>query len=96
MQTVDPINVTALAAVILGCLTVLIPVAGLTLRYAIKPVAEALARARQSSGERESIQILERRMALLEQEVHSVTELRADLVRLLDEMQFRKELKSNS
>jgi hypothetical protein len=95
MPPVDPINITALTAVILGCLTVLIPVAGLTLRYAIKPVAEALAQARQTGGERESIQLLERRMALLEQEVHGVTELRADLVRLLEEMQFRKELKSN-
>jgi Tfp pilus assembly protein PilN len=96
MPTVDPINVTALAAVVLGCLTVLIPVAGLTLRFAIKPVAEALTRTRQTAGERESIELLERRMALLEQEVHSVTELRADIVRLLDETQFRKQLKSNT
>jgi hypothetical protein len=96
MPTVDPINVTALAAVILGCMTVLIPVAGLTLRYAIKPVTEALARARQGGAELESLQLLERRIALLEQEVHAVSELRAELTRLLDELQFRKELKSNS
>jgi hypothetical protein len=96
MPPVDPINVVALAAVVLGSLTVLIPVAGLTLRFAIKPVTDALKGSRQSGEERETIQLLERRMALLEQEVHSVTELRGDIVRLLEEVEFRKQLKSNT
>lgn len=94
MPPVDPINVVALAAVVLGCLTVLIPIAGLTLRYAIKPVSEALGATRQGGSERESVQLLERRVALLEQEVHSLTDVRADVVRLLEEAEFQRRLKS--
>lgn len=96
MPPVDPINVVALAAVVLGCLTVLIPIAGITLRFAIKPVTEALALTRQSGAERESVQMLERRLALLEQEVHSISELRADITRLIDEVEFQKQLKSRT
>jgi hypothetical protein len=92
MPTVLPVNLVALSAVILGCLMVLIPIAGLTARFAIKPITEALARVREGSTERETVQLLERRMALLEQEVHSVTELRGDLVRVLEELEFTKQL----
>jgi hypothetical protein len=87
-----PVDLVALSAVILGCLMFLIPIAGLTARFAIKPIAEALVRARDSGTDRETIQLLERRMALLEQEVHSVTELRTDLVRVLEELEFQKQL----
>jgi hypothetical protein len=96
MPPVDPINVVALAAVVLGCLTVLIPIAGLTLRFAIKPVTEAMAAARSSGSEKESVQVLERRLALLEQEVHSIAELRGDVARLIDEVEFQKQLKSKN
>lgn len=92
MPAVMPVDLVALSAVILGCLTVLIPIAGLTARFAIKPIAEALARVRDGSSDRESVQILERRLALLEQEVHGVSELRADLVRVLEELEFQKQL----
>lgn len=92
MPTLMPVDLVALSAVILGCLTVLIPIAGLTARFAIKPIAEALARTRDGGTDRETVQILERRLALLEQEVHGVTELRADLVRVLEELEFHKQL----
>lgn len=92
MPTVMPIDVVALSAVILGCLIVLIPIAGLTARYAIKPVADALARARDGGADRESMQLMERRLALLEKEVHGVSELRGDLVRVLEELEFQKQL----
>ena len=90
---VAPINLVALSAVILGGLTVLSPVSLLTLRYAIKPIAEALATARQGSTEKESVQMLERRVALLEQQLHGMTELRGEMSRVLEEMEFQKQLK---
>jgi hypothetical protein len=93
---VDPINVVALAGVVLGCLTVLIPVAGLTLRFAIKPVSEALGRARENASDAQTVQLLERRVALLEQEVHGMTELRSDIVRLIEEVEFQKQLKQKN
>ncbi|HEX6135571.1 MAG TPA: hypothetical protein VFZ24_16485 [Longimicrobiales bacterium] len=91
MQAV-PVDFVALSAVILGCLMFLIPIAGLTARFAIKPIVEAIARMREGSMDRDTVQMLERRIALLEQEVHGVTELRADLVRLVEELEFNRQL----
>ena len=42
----DPVNPQAFLAILLGGLTLLIPVAGLTARFALKPLIEAWARAR--------------------------------------------------
>jgi hypothetical protein len=89
---VEPVNLVALTAVILGCLSFLIPIAGLTARFAIKPISEALSKATSGSVERETIQMLERRVALLEQEVHGVGEIRAELSRLLEDVEFQKQL----
>jgi hypothetical protein len=36
--------------------------------------------------------MLERRMALLEQEVHGIGEMREDLSRVLEELDFQKQL----
>jgi hypothetical protein len=92
MPTVLPIDVVALAAVVMGCLIVLIPIAGFTARVAIKPITEALARNREGGTDRETIRLLERRMALIEQEVHGITEMRADLTRVIEELDFQKQL----
>lgn len=92
MPPVQPIDLVALSAVVLGCLIVLIPIAGFTARLAIKPITEALARSREGSTERETIQLLERRMALIEQEVHGISEMRADLARVIEELDFQKQL----
>jgi hypothetical protein len=92
MPTVMPVDLVALSAVVLGCLMVLIPIAGLTARFAIKPISEALSRSREGSVDRDTIRMLERRMALLEQEVHGIGEMREDLSRVLEELDFQKQL----
>jgi hypothetical protein len=92
MPSVMPVDLVALSAVVLGCLMVLIPIAGLTARFAIKPISEALARSRDGNVDRETIRMLERRMALLEQEIHGIGEMRADLGRVLEELDFQKQL----
>jgi hypothetical protein len=89
---VMPVDLVALSAVILGCLMFLIPIAGLTARFAIKPISEALARSHSGSIDRETVQLLERRLALIEQEVHGLSGLRGDLARVLEEMEFQKQL----
>lgn len=89
---VMPVDLVALTAVILGCLMFLIPIAGLTARFAIKPISDALAKHGASGADREVVQMLERRMALLEQEVHGVTEMRAELTRVLEELEFQRQL----
>ncbi len=54
----------------LGILTVLIPIAGLTARFALKPIVEAFARMREVQGgtAAREVQVLEQRVALLEQQ----------------------------
>lgn len=92
MPTVMPIDLVALSAVVLGCLIVLIPIAGFTARLAIKPITEAIARSRENPTDGETVRLLERRLALLEQEVHGIADMRADLSRVIEEIDFQKQL----
>ena len=64
-----------LLSVFMGCLIVLIPIAGLTARFAIKPIMEAMARSREIQAGATSPQVvaaLEARLAALEQQVQNV------------------------
>ena len=61
-----PIDLTALVAVIMGTSIVLVPVIGLTARFALKPTVEALGRFFEGKGTEESVTIVERRLALVE------------------------------
>ncbi|MFL5386530.1 MAG: hypothetical protein ACJ8GN_28775 [Longimicrobiaceae bacterium] len=72
-----------------GILIVLIPIAGLTARFALKPLIESVTaalRARQGGGE---VSGMERRMAQLEEEV---TALRGELRRVSDGAAFDRRL----
>jgi len=91
---VMPIDLTAIIAIIMGMLVVLIPIAGLTARYAIKPITESLAKLRQSNVDRQMVEMMERRLSLLEQEVHGLGGVREDMTRLLEEVEFQRQLKS--
>ena len=91
-----PIDVVGLAGVIMGSLIVLIPVAGLTARFAMKPVVESMARLRQSSNQGETVNMLERRITLLEKEVQNLSGIRDDLGRLVEEMEFQRQLSSGT
>lgn len=71
-MNVLPIDLTALVAIFFGCLIVLIPLAGITARFTIKPIAEALARARESQSSNRDLELLEKRLALVEQQLQSV------------------------
>ena len=64
-----PIDLTAIVAVFMGVSIVLIPVIGLTARFALKPTVEALSHIFEGRGRDETIRILERRVALLEQQM---------------------------
>jgi hypothetical protein len=69
---VMPIDLTAIISVVMGISIVLIPVIGLTARFALKPTVEALSRIFEGRGRDETVQMLERRVALLEQQVDAV------------------------
>lgn len=65
-------TIIALTAIILGSLVVLIPITGITARIALKPLMESMARYREMQGANEAQQLLERRVALMEEQLHSM------------------------
>jgi hypothetical protein len=88
----QPVDITALAGIFFGSLTVLIPIAGLTARFAMKPIVESLAKLKEGGARGEAVQMLERRMALLEQEVQTLSGIREDVSRLVEELEFQRKL----
>lgn len=81
-----PVDVTGLVATIGGLLIILIPVAGLTARFALKPIVEAIFKARESPRE---TAILEKRVALLEQQIRN---MEGSMERLVEDSEFRRQL----
>jgi len=86
-----PIDVTALVAVIMGVSIVLVPVIGLTARFALKPTVEALGRFFEHKGLDESVHIMERRMALMEQQIET---MEGTVKRLAEGREFHRQLDS--
>jgi hypothetical protein len=84
-----PIDVTSLVAVILGISIVLVPVIGLTARFALKPAVEALAKLFENRQLDETVRILERRMELQE---HQIESLQASVQQLSDARDFDRAL----
>jgi hypothetical protein len=72
---------------ILG-LVMLIPITGLTVRFALRPLVEAKARAMAGAAPPE----LEHRLARIEAEVERMSELRESMERLTEELEFNRKL----
>jgi len=86
-----PIDLTSIISVVMGISIVLIPVIGLTARFALKPTVEALSRVFEGRGQEESVQMLERRVALLEQQVDA---MEGSLGRLEEATRFDAQLRN--
>lgn len=86
-----PIDLTSIVAVVMGISIVLVPVIGLTARFALKPLVESMGHFFQSRNVEESVRILERRMALLEQHLESMD---STLTRVAEAAEFHRELRS--
>lgn len=84
-----PIDLTALVAVVLGISVVLVPVIGLTARFALKPAVEALARLSWNRELDETVRILERRVELQE---HQLEALQTAVQRLTEARDFDRQL----
>ena len=84
-----PVDLVALVSVILGISIVLIPIIGLTARFALKPVVEALARVFESRSADETVRILERRVELQEQQIEA---LQSSLEKLSETHEFDRQL----
>ena len=92
MPQVLPVDLNGLIAIAGGMLMILIPVTGFTVRFAIKPITEAIARLRESNVDRETMKLLERRVVLLEQELQALGNMREDVDRIADAVAFDKQL----
>ncbi len=88
---IDPINLTEIIAVVMGISIVLIPVIGITARFALKPTVDAFSRLFEGKGANETISILERRMALMESQIESIE---SNVKRLVDVTDFHQQLQS--
>ena len=84
-----PVDLTALVAVILGISIVLVPVMGLTARFAFKPVVEALARIFEDRNADETMRMLERRLELQE---HELSAMNAAIRQLAEAHDFERQL----
>ena len=78
-------------AIFLGLMVVLIPITGLTLRFALKPMMEALGKYREVQGDKQLQVLLELRVSLMEEQMHSMDRSLRDLVEASD---FHRELES--
>jgi hypothetical protein len=70
-------------------LAILIPIAGFTARFALRPITDAMVRLRGTS---EPQQALEQRMGRLEAEVDRLADLRVSVDRLTEELEFNRKL----
>ena len=66
---IQPVDLTALIPATLGVLIVLVPVIGFTVRFAIKPIVEALSRTRETAAPGREVELLAARVRELEEEV---------------------------
>ena len=81
--------IVGLTAVVMAGLAVLIPIAGFTARFALKPIVEAIAHVRGAEVSDRRTAIMEQRVSLLEEQLHAVGR---DHQRLLEENDFRRQL----
>ena len=88
---VVPVDLVAIIGTIMGISVVLVPVIGLTARFALKPLVESLGHFFQSRNVEESVRILERRMALMEQHMET---METTLMRVAETAEFHRDLRS--
>lgn len=85
-----PIDITSVIGVFMGTLIVLLPVAGLTARFALKPIAEAMAKVKEAQGADQRMAMMQQRIDLLEQQLAA---MESDLHRLKEVQEFHAQLK---
>ncbi len=86
----EPIHLIPIVAIIMGTLTILVPVSLIALRFAIKPIAEAVAQMRSGVSPNE-VAIMKDRISLLEQQVSGMD---SEMGRIAEAMEFQDRLLS--
>jgi hypothetical protein len=83
--------IVAITAILIGGMVIILPLAGLVARFALKPLIDSYAQVRESAEGGDSLRTLERRLDLLEEQVQL---LERDNSRLLDAAEFQRRLES--
>ena len=91
-----PINLSEVLVAFFCGLALLVPVVGLTARFALRPVVDAMARMKEAGNSRDALAMLERRMSLVEQEIQGIEGLRDEIARLADAHRFQLKLVAKS
>ena len=88
-------EVVPIVAIVGGLMCVLIPIAGFTARFAMKPIVESMARLKEvqaaAGGGGADVRALEQRVATLENQLEGMD---ASLQRLVEAKEFERQLKS--
>jgi hypothetical protein len=87
-----PINIGEMLLMVIVGVIILVPVLGITARFALKPIVEAMTRLRETQTTNQALLMLERRMDLMEQEMQSVAGIREDVAKLLEAQEFQLRL----
>ena len=83
-----PLDLVPIVGIIMGTLTVLVPVSLIALRFAIKPIAEAIAITRSNVAPAE-LSIMKDRIALLEQQLSGMD---SEVIRIYEAVDFQDRL----
>lgn len=78
-----------IVAILIGGAVVLLPLFGLTVRFALKPIVDSVIKVMEMRRTNQEFELLERRVNLLEQELSGAQH---DLQRLLDKDEFDRRL----
>lgn len=78
-----------IVGIVMGTLTILIPLSIITLRFAIKPIAEAVTQMRAGGASQEELAIMRQRLALMEQQLGG---LETEVHRIGEAQDFQAEL----
>lgn len=89
----QPVDLTAIVAIVMVFSCALIPIAGFTLRFAIKPAVEALAKTFENRGLEDTVGVLERRLGLIESQMDSVE---SSVHRLAEAVEFQNQLRADA
>lgn len=82
-----------IVGIIMGTLCFLVPVSLITLRFAIRPIAEAVAQMRSTGAAQEELAIMGQRLALIEQQVGG---LETEVERIGEAQDFQSKLLQSS
>jgi hypothetical protein len=86
-----PVDLPAVIATFMGMSLLLVPVLGLTARFALKPITEAMLRLRASRSSDEQVALMQQRLELMETQLSM---MESEMHRLREAQEFHARLEA--